>query len=150
MKKWSSRSRFKLETSLGPLQAMEVATATATEDPVAKAPEDAPSGVLQNLPGSVPETLPPIVSLPLPAAPHSAPTAQTEVPVYSPRSSFIPPDIEVAKRHASENRPMMRDASGQIIPYVEAWRAPLCSESALATLHSPSPGMQVPFRRAYF
>jgi hypothetical protein len=148
MEKSSSRSSFKLETPLGPSQGMEAAT--AAEEPVAKAPENATSGVIQNIPGSVHETPPPVVNLPLPAAPHPAPTAQTEVPVYSPRSSFIPPDIEVAKRHASENRPMMRDASGQIIPYVEAWRAPLCSESALATLHSPSPGMQVPFRRAYF
>ena len=137
-----------LETPLGPSQGMEAAT--AAEEPVAKAPENATSGVIQNIPGSVHETPPPVVNLPLPAAPHPAPTAQTEVPVYSPRSSFIPPDIEAAKRHALENRPMMRDASGQIIPYVEAWRAALCSESALATLHSPLAGMQVPFRRAYF
>jgi hypothetical protein len=83
-----------------------------------QSPLDTPADAQQNLPGAVPE-------VPIPVAKPSVDTARelpargdASVPVYSPRSSFVPPDVEAAKFHATENRPMMRDEkSGQILPY---------------------------------
>jgi hypothetical protein len=96
--------------------------------PKAQASDDAAADAAQNLPGAVPEVLAPDVALPPLALPESSPSAQistpvpsshVSIPLHSPRSVFVPPDVETAKRHASENRPMMRDQlSGLISPYV--------------------------------
>jgi hypothetical protein len=92
----------------------------------AQASDDAAADFAQNLPGAVPEAHAADVSLHPLALPEFAPSAQisnplpsshVSIPLHSPRSIFVPPDVETAKIHASENRPMLRDQlSGQISP----------------------------------
>jgi hypothetical protein len=84
--------------------------------------DDASAEAPQNLPGVVPEVHVSVPALSLDAKLEPSPSVQTAIPVYSPRSTFIAPDVEAAKRHASENRPMTRDpVSGHISPYVTAF-----------------------------
>jgi hypothetical protein len=85
---------------------------------------DAPADAQQNLPGAVPEVLDvPVVVSPISTAHEPPARDNVSVPMYSPRSSFVPPDIDVAKLHATESRPMMRDEkSGQLLPYAPTLR----------------------------
>ena len=87
---------------------------------ISESPQDFPAERQENLPGAVPEILIPVADSAVDTAVETPARGETSVPVYSPRSSFVPPDVEVAKLYAKENRPMMRDASGQTVPYAIA------------------------------
>lgn len=78
------------------------------------------------LPGAVAAAAVAEVHIPVPTLGVTPLPADATATVYSPRSNFVPPDAEVAKLHAKENRPMYRDALGDIVPYVLA----LCNPCA--------------------
>jgi hypothetical protein len=93
---------------------------------VSKSPEEASAEVPQNLPGAVPEVHVPVPALSLAANPEPSPHTQTAIPLYSPRSTFIAPDVDAAKLHASENRPMRKDPlSAHVSPYVSTFCIPI-------------------------
>ncbi len=90
---------------------------------ISESPRDVPAQPQENIPGAVPEIHVPVRDPAVDSGTQAR--GETTVPVYSPRSSFVPPDIEVAKLHAKENRPMKLDSStGQFVPYALAMRPP--------------------------
>jgi hypothetical protein len=91
-----------------------------------------PPEIHKNLPGAIPEVHVPVDADAEPplsaAATPAAAAADTAIPklhvpvdapvivsAYSPRVNFVSPSVEAAKLYAKENRPMMRDAAGQLI-----------------------------------
>jgi hypothetical protein len=72
----------------------------------------------ENLPGAVPEVHVPMAVPTLDQAPALQPQTDSFSKMYSPRSSFVPPDVQAAISHAKENRPMMLNDAGQLVPYV--------------------------------
>ncbi len=96
-----------------------------SESPNAESSQDvssevtvAPVSIPENLPGAVPEVHVPMAVPTLDAAPALQPQTDSLAKMYSPRSSFVPPDVEAAISHAKENRPMMLNEAGQLVPYV--------------------------------
>jgi hypothetical protein len=94
----------------------------------------------ENLPGAMPEVHVPMAVPTLDAAPALQPQTDSFSKMYSPRASFVPPDVEAAIRHAKENRPMMLNDAGQLVPYVSIIRHTFSA-------HLPLP--QVPARDAH-
>jgi len=96
-----------------------------------QSPENPPVEINPSLPGAVAEVHVPVPTLDTTSIPVA------DAPVYSPRTNFVPPDVETALLHAKENRPMKRDSSGSVVPYVLTLCRP-CADHNCACLSQVS------------
>ena len=99
-------------------------------------PENPPVEINPSLPGAVAEVYVPVPTLDTSIPLDTSRPAVADAPVYSPRTNFVPPDVETALLHAKENRPMKRDSSGSVVPYVLTLCRPCADHNCLSQVSS--------------